>query len=101
MARCLSFSVSRDDSVTMTYGVRVRIEARNSCGLAFPGSDVAFEVRAYPLGGGGLAGRGQGFFQSNDPSAGLRRDSPPHPLRFRPRLPLRSPHRPRPVICQN
>jgi hypothetical protein len=70
MARCLSFSVSRDDSVTMTYGVRVRIEARNSCGLAFPGSDVAFEVRAFPLGGGGLAGRGQGFFQSTIPARG-------------------------------
>jgi hypothetical protein len=70
MARCLSFSVSRDDSVSMTYGVRVRIEARNSCGVAFSGADVAFEVRALSPGTGGLAGREQGFFQSTIPPRG-------------------------------
>jgi hypothetical protein len=70
VARCLSFSVSRDDSVTISYGVRVKIEAHNSCDLAFSGADVAFEVRAYPLGSGGLAGRESGTFQSTIPARG-------------------------------
>jgi hypothetical protein len=70
MARCLSFSVSRDDSVSISYGLRVRIEARNSCAVAFSGADVAFEVRALPLGGGGLAGRETGVFQSTIPPRG-------------------------------
>lgn len=70
MARCLSFSVSRDDSVSITYGLRVKIEARNSCGVAFSGTDVAFEVRALSLSGGGLAGRERGAFQSTIPPRG-------------------------------
>lgn len=70
MARCLSFSVSRDDSVSMTYGVRVKIEARNSCGVAFSGADVAFEVRALSPGSGGLAGRERGAFSSTIPPRG-------------------------------
>jgi hypothetical protein len=69
MARCLSFSISRDDSASMTYGVRVKIEARNSCGVAFSGTDVAIEVRALSL-SGGIAGRERGAFQSTIPPRG-------------------------------
>lgn len=47
-----------------------RSRARNSFGVAFSNADVAFEVRALSLGGGGLAGRGRRTFQSTIPPQG-------------------------------
>jgi hypothetical protein len=63
IARCLSFTVARDNMFTVTSGVRLLVRARNRCSQTFPGSEARFEVRAMAVNGAGFAGRERGSFQ--------------------------------------
>ena len=65
IARCLSFTVTRDSMFTVTSGVRLLIKAQNRCGQTFPGAEARFEIRAMAANGSGLAGRERGSFQTS------------------------------------
>ena len=70
IARCLSFTVTRDNMFTSTSGVRVIVKAQNHCGQTFPGWEARFEIRAMAANGTGLAGRERGIFQTTIPPFG-------------------------------
>ena len=65
IARCLSFTVRRDNMFTVTSGVRLLIKAQNHCGQTFPGAEARFEIRAMAANGSGLGGRERGSFQTS------------------------------------
>jgi hypothetical protein len=64
LVRCLDFTVSRDNSVTVGNGVQVRVVARNRCDHSFAPSDAWIEVAAISISGSGVAGRQVGQFQT-------------------------------------
>jgi len=65
IARCLSFTVRRDNMFTVTSGVRLLIKAQNHCGQTFPGAEARFEIRAMAANGSGFGGRERGSFQTS------------------------------------
>lgn len=70
MVRCLDFTVTRDDSITVATGLQVRVAARNRCDAAFSPADAWIEVRAVSSDGSGTAGRQTAQFQTTIESRG-------------------------------